>query len=242
MKDVPRSARFTTAAQVSRLFLLLFVAAVAVLLGWLQNRDLSRLKALKVQGHTTLARVVGKHTSVGKSTSYYLEYTFDGDGIWVNGAENVGEDEYTDAQPNETIQVTFLPSYPQIYELGTMTEERIEARQDVWLWGEFAASAFLGLLLFGTEATRRRHLSLLCGGSVASGIVTDHSTGPSQGVFHVTYQFTADGRLYSEKVSSTQRFHQQAELGQVLTVLYDPARPSHSIPYRMLTDVFLSQQ
>jgi len=237
--DVPRAARFTTSTQVSRLSLLLFIACVACLLGWSHDRDLGRMNALKAQGRAALAHVVGKHTFVGKSTSYYLEYTFDGDGIWVNGDESVGEDEYNDTRPGEVIPVTFLPSYPQIYEIGTMTEERIQARQGVWLWGEGAAFAFFSLWVLGMESTFRRHLSLLRNGTVTLGVVTNRSTRPPQGPPQVTYQFVADGKTYSEKISTSFRFYEQAELGKTLTILYDSARPSHSIPYRMLRDVFL---
>lgn len=240
--DTPRAAEFTTSTQAARLFLLLSIVFLSGFLGWLHDRDLGRLKALKAQGHTTLARVVGKHTAHSKSTTYYLDFTFDGDGIWVNGAENVGENEYTDTQPNQTIPLTFLPSYPQTYELGTVTEERIQERQRVWLWGEFGFFACFGLLLFGTEATRRRHLSLLRDGSIALGIVTDRSMRPPQGPPQVKYQFATDGKLYSEKVCTTHRLYEQAEIGQALTVLYDPAHPAQSIPYRMLTDVTLSDR
>lgn len=246
--DVPRTARFTTSTQVSRLFLLLLLLFAVGLLGWLASRDLGNMNALKVRGHTTLAHVVGKHITQGKSTSYYLDYTFDGDGIWVDGEESVGEDEYADAQNGEPIQVTFLPSCPQTYDLGTMTQERIRARQRVWLWGEFGAFVFFGLSLVGTEVALRQHLSLLRDGSVAAGTVTDRSISPSQKAFFVTYQFTVDGRFavesksHSKKFTCTQPFYEQTELGQVLKVLYNPACPSQNIPYRMLTDVTLSKR
>lgn len=241
--EVPRPAKFTASTQVSRLFLLALLLFAVGLLWWLADRDLGNMAVLKARGHTTLAHVVGKHITQGKSTSYYLDYTFDGDGIWVDGEESVGEDEYTDAQNGEPIQVTFLPSRPQTYDLGTMTQERIQARQSVWLWGEFGAFVFFGLLLIGTEVTFQRHLSLLRDGSVATGTVTDlRSPGAPQGLFHVAYQFKADGTLYSERVLCPQRFHEQTDLGQTLTILYDPAHPSRSIPYRMLTDVALSNR
>ncbi len=63
----------------------------------------------------------------------------------------------------------------------------------------------------------------------------------------MTYQFTADGRFaaearsHSKKVTCTQRFYERVEHGQTLTILYDSVRPSHSIPYRMLTDVTLGK-
>ncbi len=246
--EVPRPAKFTASTQVSRLFLLALLLFAVGLLWWLADRDLGNMAALKARGHTTLAHVVGKHITQGKSTSYYLDYTFDGDGIWVDGEESVGEDEYTDAQNGEPIQVTFLPSHPETYRLGAVTQARIMARQGRWLWGGLAASAVLGLLLACAEANFRQHLALLRDGSVAAGTVTDRSIKPissSQKAFYVTYQFTAEGRFavanrsYLKKVTCTQRFYEQTELGQLLTILYDPARPSQSIPYRMLRDVTL---
>ena len=246
--DVPRPAKFTTPTQAARLFLLLLLVFAVGLLWYLADRDLRDLNALKAQGRSTLAHVVGKHINEGKSKTYYLEYTFDGNGIWVDGDESVGEDEYSETQPGKAIELTFLPSCPQTYRLGMVTQARIEAQRSRWLWGESAAFVFFSLLLIGTEAIFRQHLLLLRDGSVAAGIVTDRSTGTPQRVFDVTYQFTVDGRFavesrsHSKKVTCTQPFYEQTELGQVLTILYNPARPSQNIPYRMLTDVTLSQR
>ncbi len=244
--DVPRGAKFTTSTQVSRLVLLLLLVFAVGLLWRLASCDLGDLNALKIYGRTTLAHVVGKHVYQGKSKTYYLDYTFDGDGIWVDGKESVGQDEYADSRPGEAIEVTFLPSSPQTYRLGTVTQARIEAQQSRWLWGELAAFVFFSLLLIGMEATFRQHLSLLRDGSVAAGTITEHSVSPSQKAFFVAYQFTVDGRFafesrpHSKKVTCTQPFYEQTEVGQVLTVLYNPACPSQNIPYRMLTDVTLS--
>ena len=237
--DVPRAARFATSTQISRLSLLLFMVFVACLLGWLHDRDLGRMNALKAQGRTALAHVVGKHTSQGKSTSYYLEYDFKANGVWQYGERNVSEDEYAESRLGEAVLVTYLPSQPETFVFGAMTRARIRARQGVWLWGEGAAFAFFSVWLFGMVSTFRRHLSLLRDGTVAAGIITERSPGPTQGMFHVTYQFVADGKRYSERISSTQPFYEQMELGQALAVLYDPGQPSHNIPYRMLKDVSL---
>jgi len=245
---VPRPARFTTSTQAARLFLLSLLVCVVGLLWHLADLDLGDMNALKARGHTTLARVVGKHITHSKSDTYYLDYTFDGDGIWVDGKESVGKDEYEDTQYGEPIQVTFLPSLPQTHRLGAMTRERIQAQQSRWLWGQFGAFVFFGLMLVAAEANFRQHLSLLRDGLAVAGTVTDRSISPSQKAFFVTYQFAVDGRFavesrsHSRKVTCTQSFYGQTELGQVLTVLYDPARPSRSIPYRMLTDVALSKR
>lgn len=246
--EVPRPAKFTASTQVSRLFLLALLLFAVGILWWLADRDLGNMAALKARGQTAMAHVVGKHITQGKSTSYYLDYTFDGDGIWVDGKESVGRDEYEDNRPGEAIQVTFLPSRPDTYLLGAVTQARIEARQGRWLWGEFGAFVFFSLLLIGAEATFRQHLSLLRDGSVAVGTITDRSISPSQNGFFVTYQFTVDGRFavesrsHSKKVVCTQPFYEQTELGQVLTILYNPASPSQNIPYQMLTDVALSNR
>lgn len=240
--DVPRAARFTARTHASRLLLLLFIAGVACLLGWLHDRDLGRMNALKAQGRASLAHVVGKHTHDGKFATYYLEYDFKARGVWQYGERSVSEDEYAGSRRGGAALVTYLPSQPETFVFGTMTPARIQAWQDAWLWGEGAASALLGLLFFGTEATRRRHLALLRDGTVTLGTVTDRSIGPLQGSPQVTYQFLADGKPYSEKISTTYRFYEQVEQGKTLTVLYDPACPSHSIPYRVLTDVTLAKR
>jgi len=240
--DVPRAARFTTSTQVSRLSLLLFIVSVACLLGWLHDRDLGRMKALKAQGRAALARVVGKHTTQGKSTSYFLEYDFRVNRGWQYGERSVSEDEYAGSRPGDAAVVTYLPSQPETFVFGAMTPARIQERQGVWLWGEGAAFAFLSVWAFGMEATFRRHLSLLRDGTATQGVITDRNARPPQGPPQVTYQFVADGRTYSEKISTSFRFYEQAEPGSTLTVLYDPARPSHSIPDRALTNVTLSDR
>ena len=244
--DVPRPARFTTSSQAARLFLLFLLIFSVGLLWHLADRDLGNMNALKSHGRTALAHVIGKHTTQGKSTGYYLEYDFNVNGVWVYGDESVDEDEYTEGRPGGAIIVTFLPSRPETYALGAVTQGRVEAQQSRWLWGEFGALVFFGLLLIGTEAAFRRHLSLLRDGSVAAGTITERSKSPSQKEFCVTYQFFVDGRFavesksHSKKFTCLQPFYEQTEVGQALTILYDPARPSQNIPYRMLTDVTLS--
>ncbi len=251
--DVPRAANFKTSTHVSRLFLLLLLFFVVGFVWWLADCDLGDLNTLKAHGRTTLAHVVGRHISHGKSDCYYLDYTFDGDGIWVDGIwvdgmEGVGEDEYRDTRRGTAIEVTFLPSRPETYRLGTVTPARIEAQRSRWLWGELGAFVLFGLLLIGMEATYRQHLSLLRDGLAVEGTVTDRSPGPVHKAFCVTYQFMVDGRFavesrsYSNKVTCSQLFYEKTELGQPLTVLYNPACPSQNIPYRMLTDVILSKQ
>ena len=240
--DVPRAARFTARTHASRLLLLLFIAGVACLLGWLHDRDLRRMNALKVQGRASLAHVVGKHTSQGKSTSYYLEYDFSVGRVWQYGERSVSEDEYAGSGLGEAAQVTYLPPHPETFVFGTMTRARIQERQSLWLWGEGAALAFFSLWAFGMESTLRRHLSLLRNGAVTLGVVTERSTRPPQGPPQVTYQFVAGGKPYSEKISTDFRFYERAELGKTITVLYDPGHPSHSIPYRVLTDVALAKR
>ena len=241
--DIPRAARFTTSTQVSRLSLLLFIVCVACLLGWSHDRDLGRMNALKAQGRASLAHVVGKYTSQGKSTSYYLEYDFKkANGAWQYGEKSVSENEYAGSRPGEAAMVTYLPSQPETFVFGAMTPTRIQARQDAWLWGEGAAFAFFSVWLIGMEATFRRHLSLLRDGTVTLGVVTDRGMRSPQGPPQVTYQFLADSKPYSEKIGTTYRFYEQVEQGKTLTVLYDPARPSHSIPYRVLTDVALAKR
>lgn len=237
--DVPRAARFTARTHASRRLLLLFIVSVACLLGWSHDRDLERMNALKAQGRSALAHVVGKHMSGGKSTSYHLEYDFKASGVWQYGERSVTEDEYAGSGRGEAALVTYLPLHPETFVFGAMTQGRIQQRQDLWLWGEGGAFALFSLWVFGMESTFRRHLSLLRNGMVALGAVTERSTRPPQGPPQVTYQFMADGRSYSEKISTDFRFYEQAELGKTLTVLYDPTRPSHSIPYRVLKDVSL---
>ena len=245
---VPRPARFTTSTQAARLFLVSLIVFAVGLLWHLADLDLGDMNALKAHGHTTLAHVIGKHITHGKSNTYYLDYTFDGEGVWVDGKESVGKDEYEDTEHGEPIQVTFLPSLPQTYRLGTMTQARIEAQRSRWLWGEFGAFVFFGLMLVAAEANFRQHLSLLRHGLAVVGTVTDRSISPSRKAFFVTYQFTVDGRFavesrsYSKKVTCLPRFYEQTELGQPLTILYNPPCPSQNIPYRMLTDVTLSER
>ena len=246
--DVPRPARFTTSTQAARVFLLLLVVFSVGFLCYLADRDLGDMNALKAHGRTTLAHVTGKHITQGKSISYSLEYDFKVDGDWVYGDKNVSEDVYADTRPGVALLVTYLPSRPETYALGAMTQGRVEAQQSRWLWGDSGALVFFGLLLIGAEVTFRRHLSLLRDGSVAAGIIIERSAGASQKEFCVTYQFLAEGRFavesksHSTKLSCTQSFYEQTEMGQGLTILYSPAHPSQNIPYRMLTDVTLSHR
>ena len=243
--NVPRSAKYTTSTQALRLFLLVLLVFAVGLICRLADRDLGDLNALNAHGRTTLARVEDKHVTHGKSDSYSLDYDFQVNGVWVYGNESVDQDEYAAFSPGDTLPVTFLPSYPETYRLGEITPSRIEAQQGKWRWGELAALFSLGLILICAEITFRQHLILLRDGVVTSGTVTDRSANASKRVFSVTYDFTVDGRFaapsrsYSKKVACTQPFYEQAELGQALTILYRPANPSQSIPYRTLTDVIL---
>lgn len=245
--NVPRPVKYRTSTQAIRLFLLILLVFAVGFLCWLADRDLGDLNDLNAHGRTTLARVEDKHVTHGKSDSYSLDYDFHENGVWVYGSKFVDQDEYAAFSPGDTLPVTFLPSRPETYRLDEITPARIEAQQERWLWGELAVFFSFGLILVCVEAMFRQHLALLRDGSITVGVIT-RSADASKKEFSVTYKFTVDGKFstattsYSKKVACTQPFYEQIELGQALTILYLPANPSQSIPYRMLTDVTLSDR
>ncbi len=238
----PHAARFTGGTQVGRLAVLALTAGGLWLVCWLASRDLGDLVALRAAGRPTTARVTGRHESHGKSTTYYLDYEFEGNGQQVEDDEAVSESEYDDTSIGTAIPVVYLPSDPQTHRIGAVNDARIARSRTAWGVGALVTLIVLGGILWANEATRRNHLRLLREGVPVVGVVLDRNVVQAKSTtYYVQYRFTAPpASAQVKKVSVTKRLYDECAPGTPLTVLHEYARPANNVPYRALSDVRLT--
>jgi len=242
--DVPRAARFTARVQATRLLLLLASVLVASASCLWAAQDLRDLSALAAHGRTAVAQVTGKHTAGNlagsKSPIYFVDYTFHADGTQVDDQYQVGQAEYERPLPSAPMLVTFLPSDPLTHRLGAVTRGRVQDELVTWILRGLGGGVLLGVLLTVREVPLRRNLKLLRDGSLAAGTITYCDKGKRE-VYCIVYEFTVDGWLSPKTIIGSQSFRERVEKGSTMAILYDPARPSRNIPYRMLTGVALAR-
>lgn len=207
----PRPARFTVGAQAARASLLALMFLGVGLVGWCAAQDVGDLAALRAEGRTTTAVVMGKHKTHGKTTSYYLDYGFLGNLVWVNDDEEVSSSEYDRAQMDAPLLVTFLPAHPQTHRVGVVGNARIARQRTSWTVGGLATFAVLGMLVVFTERQYRNHLYLLRDGIPVTGTVMDqHVVRGKSTTYYVRYQFppASPGAVQTRQIAASPRLYQ----------------------------------
>lgn len=238
--SIPRRVRYTAGTQISRLVLLLLLVGGVWLISWLGTRDLKDLTALRSHGEQIQAQVIGEHKSHGKSTTYYVDYSFMGSGELVDSDEDVSRSTYYATHPGDTLLVTYLPTHPKTHRVGVVDGARVTAQRIRWTIGTLVTLAVFGLILWAVESNRRRHRQLLAEGMPVQGIVTDHRMIQGKNTtYYVTYQFPGPAGTLTKKITVSRSFYHQNNPGTPLTVLYHPVKPTNNQPYRALTDVRL---
>src|SRR5579884_1442645 len=112
--------------------LLGLMGAFFVLFLWLGYHDISTLKDLQARGRTTYAQITHKRIYSGKSTSYYLYYTFMVGETTFQSRASVARSRYNSVQVGDPLLVTYLPTDPSVNRAGIVDEARIHNAELGW--------------------------------------------------------------------------------------------------------------
>ncbi len=227
LRDPPRRVRLAPAARIS----LLAWALAFAMVGFFAWERVVRLnppspgQALLgeegLTGDATIHRKETRETADGEPR-YYLYYHFESAaGAAVRSSATVGRALFDQYETGDALEVRYLPSDPILHYLPKI--ERTNFALRAVLMALVVAVFFLFLL----EAKRRRHRKLVKEGRAAPGVVeTLRRRGGSRAV---TVRFEA--RQTEQTLSATLR-HVRVEVGEAVTVLYDPTDPREAELYR----------
>lgn len=238
----PRNFRFTTMTQFSRGLGLTTWIVITVALFYCASRHITMLDGLLTTGKVTNATVDGRWIDSDKSTSYHLRYEYRVDGAYYEDKETVSRNEYEDTDIGSRIVITYLPSDPAVDRPGRVTLDLIQSIKQNWVIGIGAFCTLYGIGFALGENYYKKRLVLAQYGAPARARVTskDHRSNGKSTTYTVSYSFTADGKPIWQTKSVPLTFFQRVNTGDDITVLYMPANPMDSVPYRAITEVEVS--
>ncbi len=186
-----RQAFWTSEARTLRKVVWGLVLAILLIGGFFAYRDLSGLYALLRQGKTVAARVTGKQEIHGKSTTYQLDYYFDGGGERVYDTAHVSQFLYESTPVGDALQVTYLPSNPSVHRLGDIDASRVTKHEINWGVGIGGIAGFFALLMMAAEYSYRQQMRLAVSGvPVVGKIVSCEPPTPGSKITTYTVKYT----------------------------------------------------
>ncbi len=238
---VPDAVSLTPAPRPTRLsryglFRLLGIACAVLLVAslliwWFVGRH-QHMQALAAHGIYVTAKVTGKTTVHGKSTSYNIYFDYIVGGYDYNSSESVSQGTYVDTNYGDPEYLTYLPSDPTQYELGSVSSSRVSDDFDDTLL--IASLLFLlpGIGLCWVVILTRRESRFVSSCTTTDGSLIDLSTkvvstGRSTAVqYWAEAAYQVAGVRYTRRALATNRFFSEHGMGDAVAVLYDPAKPA----------------
>ena len=207
---------------------LLLIASVAILCGVLWFGAFPEIR-LAAEGREVSGQVTGRHTESGRSTSYYLHYSFvDADGGARVALGRVAFETYRDARLGDPITVVYVPSAPGIQRPASY-DERIWIALLVGMFGAILLSA----VYMVWRARRVRSITAALADRAVRTRATVKRVSKEWGgqAMRINYHYDdAEGstrwgrspRLYAEEAAAYAP-------GSSATIAYDPNDPGNSI-------------
>lgn len=220
---VPRPVRLTVQAKLVVGFIVLFLAgagAFAVFGVTAMERERQRAELLGREGVSGAATVVRKWSTSGKSTSYYVQYSYEvGDKLFHRRAR-ISAGAWRRLHPGSQVAMRYAPSDPEVSRLD------LESSAPSWLVLFPAVIFVVVIVLLPLPILTQR--KLLQSGNPTGAIVT--RVVPVKNGQSVRYQFL--DMAGNEVAGSSMAAKAGApEPGQAVTVLYDPDRPRRNTLY-----------
>lgn len=131
--------------------------------GWLGVTDIRTLQDLLAHGRAANALITDKRAYHGKSTSYYLYYTFDGGETLVTSRASVSYRDYSTNRVGDWTLVTYLPANPHTNRWGRVDAARVQRAEWGWMIGLSLFLAVPGILFLAATAQLRKERCRLTG-------------------------------------------------------------------------------
>ena len=240
LEPPPRKARLTTAAQVSRFVAVAVWLAATLGVFMLALRDMGQLKQLIAGGRQTQATVMGKYTGDFGSYSCYVWYEFPFGRYRFPDSIPVSLDEYEATRIPSPLTVTFLPADPTIHRVGVVDQVRMNQELSQWEWAIGLTSTFFAMYWAFVERRYRWRIFLLRHGiAVPATVTSTEARRISKSSYWVLYTYSIQGRPFFQQAAVNAMFFNSLFVGCQITILYHPANPRASLPYRTITEAFL---
>ncbi len=211
----------------SLVYVLLFVSAV-LSLGIVPIRWYVQHSGKPVQ-----VTVTGKSISHSSrhGDSYYVDFNYSFNGTVEDDHQKVEHEEYDRAQEGDTASAkvsTILGHNVCLTELGDVDRETHSWMILTGIWN-LAAWVVAGVSVYQVLRTRR----LVQDGTAVAGTISNKrfSRGRSS-TWYLGYTYsTTDGQPFVREQSVSRSTYGNYEIGTPVNVLYDPAKPKHSVIY-----------
>jgi uncharacterized protein DUF3592 len=220
----PRPVRMTGTG------VLLMVVALGMLLGGVilglklrndSNARSATVALLAEHGEETNGTVLRLWRTTGKNKSYRVRYQFGAQGQVYHSESEAPRGQWERLNEGAAIRVRYLPANPSINQPADWEPKQIAP------WLVVAVPAFLAIIAFFNVIMLRKQRRLLEDGRAAPGVI-NKVTRTKNGK-RVRYDFLLPGGLKEKGSGLLTRG--TAEIGAVLTVVYDPDEPSRNAPY-----------
>ncbi len=167
------------------------------------------------------ATVNNKYSSSGKSTSYYIEYSWLANNEYNSDKQDVGWSMYADTKIGSKVSVTILPSNPKISRLGHVDDAYLAHSINLWLGGSTCIVGLFVILRISIEVSHSREERLLESGFAVPALIKKISVSTKKGSMQrVEYEATVEGKTISRKASVDTAKAREMREGCYSTYLY----------------------
>jgi len=230
----PRVVRYKSAITTGHWVMWNVLVATLLLVIWGATSEVKTTYLLATEGKQVEARVVDKHISRGKSTSYYLDFTFQVAGGLYEGKDSVSSSEYESTPIGAGLTVTYLPSNPETFRVGVITNEDVRRHKIFWTFGICFGALIIGAILWGVQHEHQQQRDLLRNGIAVQARVTDRKVHHGKSTtYSLVYMFPVIGEsgIRENTVYVTRTQYEMNGLGVIIPVLYDPKSPLYNKPF-----------
>jgi len=200
-----------------------FLAAplVLVVLGGIQLYVLAN-------GAPITATVDGTHVTHGKHTNYYVDYDYMLDGADHTDSQSVNWQTYDDTSEGQIFRGKAMKLWGHYFSETELSDVRAGAMKGLAIAGVW----IVVLLGIGWQYWIRRRFLVQNGTAIASAITDKTIVRGKSSAYFIHFTFEArEGGSFSGKTVTTRKNYDQAQVGQMITVIYDPMKPKRNMAY-----------
>ena len=237
-QDLPRKLIWGSSLLFPAIFILM-----CVILALLFVSDIAGQCILLNQGVTTEGRVTSKQERIQKSAKVYdITFEFTVNGAMFTDQQRIPYESYQHAQ--NSVEVLYVPWNPAHHHAGKLTSEQVRNTALIYAAALFFLFWFFWALWYLSWQDNKNWIWLLRYGSAAPAtILTVYEAKLTERTTSVTYSFVSPAGTME---TSTRIFTTKADpwkVGTILTVLYDPDKPSqHELYIKMRTAGIATKQ